>query len=68
MSNWVKWWKDKTLIKIIITMIFTVIVAFLFAYFIPQGWVIAIIVTLLVRTFYIKPLFQKKYNEIVDNL
>lgn len=49
-------------------MIFTVIVAFLFAYFIPQGWVIAIIVTLLVRTFYIKPLFQKKYNEIVDNL
>lgn len=67
MGQWIKWWKDKTLLKIIVSMFSTVIIAFLFAYFIPYGWIVSIILAIVSRQFCIKPLIDKKLQEIVDN-
>ena len=68
MRNWVKWWKDETLLKLIVSMITTIIVSFLCAYFIPYGWILSILLAIGIGNFYIKPLFRKKLNEIADKL
>lgn len=68
MGTFIKWWKDETLLKIIVSMLSVVIVAFLFAYFIPYGWIASIILALGIGRFYIRPLFRKKLNEIADKL
>ena len=43
MATWIKWWKDKTFIKIFIVALITMIIGFLLAYFIDWGWIVTII-------------------------
>lgn len=68
MSNFYNWFKDKTLLKIIVSLVLTVVIAFLMAYFIPYGWIATIIFTVCVAHLYIKPLIFKKLNELATEL
>ena len=45
MSTWIKWWKDKTFMTILIIALSTMIIGFLSAYFIDWGWIITIILS-----------------------
>lgn len=49
-------------------MVLTVILAFLLGYFIPYGWIGSILVTIGIGRFYIKPLIDKKLDEIGNKL
>lgn len=46
MSNWIKWWKDKTFMTILAVALIAMAVTFLLAYFIEWGWIPAIAVAL----------------------
>jgi uncharacterized membrane protein YdjX (TVP38/TMEM64 family) len=43
MAEIIKWWKNKWAVLIICTGILSVIIAFLFAYFISWGWILSLI-------------------------
>ena len=45
MSTWIKWWKDKTIMSILIIALSVMIIGFLLAYFIDWGWIITIILS-----------------------
>ena len=45
MSTWIKWWKDKTFMTILIIALSAMIIGFLSAYFIDWGWIITIILS-----------------------
>lgn len=42
----VKWWKNKWALLIVVTGVLTVIIGFLFAYFISWGWILSLIIAL----------------------
>lgn len=42
-SEIVKWWKNKWAVLIMVVGVLTVGVGFLFAYFIPWGWILSIL-------------------------
>lgn len=46
MAEFIKWWKDKMLVLIILTAILSVVIAFLFAFFFEWGWIVSIIIAL----------------------
>ena len=46
MGEFIKWWKDRMTILIILTPILTVIIAFLFAFFFDWGWIVSTVVAL----------------------
>lgn len=43
MAEIIKWWKNKWAVLIICTGVLSVVIAFLFAYFISWGWILSII-------------------------
>jgi uncharacterized membrane protein YdbT with pleckstrin-like domain len=47
MGNWVKWWKNKTILTILGIVLLTMLVAFLFAFFFDWGWIVALVTSLL---------------------
>lgn len=61
-------YKDKTLMKIVVSAVLTVVIAFLLAYFIPYGWIGSLAVTIGIAYFYIRPLISKKLDEIGERL
>lgn len=42
MSNWIKWWKNKTFMSVLGIALGTMGISFLLAYFIDWGWIPAI--------------------------
>lgn len=42
-TNIVKWWKNKWAVLLIVVGILTVGIAFVFAYFIPWGWILSLV-------------------------
>ena len=42
-TNIVKWWKNKWVVLLMVVGILTVVVGFLFAYFISWGWILALV-------------------------
>ena len=41
--EFIKWWKNKLAVALMCTAIGSVIIAFLFAYFISWGWILSIV-------------------------
>ena len=46
MAEFVKWWKDKMVVLIMLTAILSVVIAFLFAFFFEWGWIVSIVIAL----------------------
>lgn len=44
MSEWIKWWKDKTVREVLSIAIGAVVVAALLAYYISWGWILSLVV------------------------
>ena len=42
----IKWWKNKWAVFAVATAILTVVIGFLFAYFISWGWILSLIIAL----------------------
>lgn len=66
MAEFVKWWKDKLIVAIMLTAVLSVIVAFLFAYFIEWGWILSII-TAIAGGITMRKLAIKKINNWIDS-
>lgn len=47
MSNWVKWWKDKNLLAVIITALVSVVLASIPAVLFELGWIISIVLAII---------------------
>lgn len=45
MATWIKWWKDKTFMTVLAIALLTMLIGFLFAYFIEYGWLITIVLS-----------------------
>ena len=67
MATWIKWWKDKTFIKIWIVIMITMIIGFLLAYFINFGWIVTIVVSC-IGGFIIRKIITNKLDEISNTL
>ena len=46
MGEFIKWWKDKMSLIIVLTAVLTVVISFLFAYFFDWGWIVSIVMAL----------------------
>jgi hypothetical protein len=44
MAEIIKWWKNKNAVLIICTGVLSVVIAFLFAYFISWGWILSLVI------------------------
>ena len=66
MATWIKWWKDKTIMSVILIALFTVIVGFVLSYFITWGWIPTIILAI-VDGKIIKRIIDDRISEILDN-
>ena len=44
MSNWIKWWKDKTFLAMMVIAIIAVVLAYVFARFVTWGWVVSLVI------------------------
>jgi hypothetical protein len=44
MSKWFRWWKSDFFLMLLVAVILIKVVAFLLAYFIEWGWILAILV------------------------
>ena len=42
-TNIVKWWKNKWVVLLMVVGILTVVIGFLFAYFISWGWILTLV-------------------------
>lgn len=62
MATWFKWWKNKTFLLIMGISLITMIIAFLLAYFIEWGWILAIILTCIGGV-----LIKKIIDRAIDN-
>lgn len=62
MATWFKWWKNKTFLLIMGISLITMIIAFLLAYFIEWGWILAIILTCIGGV-----LIRKIIDRAIDN-
>jgi 4-hydroxybenzoate polyprenyltransferase len=51
MINLIKWWKDKTIITILITSLLTIVIGFILTYFIDCGWILTIIIAVIAGIF-----------------
>lgn len=67
MTTWIKWWKDKTMLSVILISIFTVIVGFMLTYFIDWGWILTIIIAG-VSGLSIKRIITNRLNKEVEKL
>ena len=65
MTNWIKWWKDKTFLAVLCIVLVTMIVSFLVA-FLRCGWVLSIVVACL-GGFGIRKVIIKKLDETNNN-
>lgn len=62
MATWFKWWKNKTFLLIMGISLITMIIAFLLAYFIEWGWILAIILACIGGV-----LIRKIIDRAIDN-
>lgn len=46
MAEIIKWWKNKNAVLIICTGVLSVVIAFLFAYFISWGWILSLVIAI----------------------
>lgn len=67
MTNWIKWWKDKTFLTILAIACVAMLVAFVFARYISWGWIVSCLVGLLAGLF-IRKVITRKLDEISDGL
>ena len=44
--TWVKWWKDKTFMLVLAIALLTMLIGFLFGYFLDWGWMLTILACL----------------------
>ena len=65
MSTWIKWWKDKTFMTILIIALSIMIIGFLSAYFIDWGWIITIILSA-VAGILMRKIIIKRIDEEVE--
>ena len=65
--EFVKWWKNKLVVALMCTAIGSVIIAFLFAYFISWGWILSIVTAivggLIMRRIIVK-LIEKEFEKL----
>lgn len=67
MNTWIKWWKDKTMLSVILISIFTVIAGFMLTYFIDWGWILTIIIAG-ISGLSIKHIITNRLNKEVEKL
>ena len=65
MSNWIKWWKDKTFLAMMVIAIIAVVLAYVFARFVTWGWVVSLVIGV-IGGLGIRHVVVKKFNEL-DN-
>ena len=62
MGELIKWWKDKLIVAIVLIAVLSVVIAFLFTYFISWGWIIAIIIAVFTGII-IRKIIIKRLND-----
>lgn len=67
MTTWIKWWKDKTMLSVILISVLAVIVGFILAYFIDWGWILTIILAS-ISGLSIKRIIMNRIDKEVENL
>lgn len=67
MTNWIKWWKDRTFLTILAACIVAIVLAFVFARFISWGWLLSCLVGCLAGLF-IRSVIVKRIEEDKDGL
>ena len=65
MSNWIKWWKDKTFMSVLGVALLTMLIGFLLAYYIKWGWILTIVVTA-IGGMSIRRIILKRIDKTVD--
>lgn len=45
MGKWIKWWKCKTYMSVLVIALLTILTGFFLAYFLDWGWILTIVVT-----------------------
>ena len=63
MSNWIKWWKDKTFLAMMVIAIIAVVLAYVFARFVTWGWVVSLAIGV-IGGLGIRHVVVKKLNEL----
>lgn len=63
MSNWIKWWKDKTFLAMMVIAIIAVVLAYVFARFVTWGWVVSLVIGV-IGGLGIRHVVVKKLNEL----
>ena len=63
MSNWIKWWKDKTFLAMMVIAIIAVVLAYVFARFVTWGWVVSLVIGV-VGGLGIRHVVVKELNEL----
>ena len=63
MSNWIKWWKDKTFLTIMVTAIVAVVLACVFARCFAWGWIVSMLLGV-IGGLGIRHVVVKKLNEL----
>lgn len=65
MSKWFRWWKSDFFLMLLVAVILIKVVAFLLAYFIEWGWILAILVAV-GGGFILRKMVIKKLDEWSD--
>ena len=68
--GFIKWWKNRLVVALICTALASVIIAFLFAYFISWGWIISILIALiggLIMRKLIVKLLEQQFEKLDKN-
>ena len=63
MSNWIKWWKDKTFLAMMVIAIIAVVLAYVFARFVTWGWIVSMLLGV-IGGLGIRHVVVKKLNEL----
>ena len=66
MTEWIKWWKDKTFLLILGIAMLSMLVAGIFANCFSWGWVVSCVAACL-GGFAIRKIVVKKLNELSEN-
>jgi ABC-type enterochelin transport system permease subunit len=67
MAEWIKWWKDKTFLTVLVIIAITMLVSFLVAFF-SCGWTLSVVIACLgglgIRKVIIKRLDEESKNDL----
>lgn len=66
MSDWIRWWKDRTFLVCLGIALLSMSVAFVLAYFIEWGWLVSVAVAL-IGGYFIRRMIYKRLDELCDD-